>query len=276
MALAFFLCAQAAFSGVKAACAQMAPARSAQNAADFAPGTSALTGASVASGASAATQNNPAAAAQNASAVLDRVIVAVNQQPILQSDLDREIRLAVLNPNLAFSQRPSPAQALDRLISRTLIEQQLAGQPLLPEEQIRQSVEQRMSELRAELPACARLNCKTPQGWQAFLQESKLTEAEVESFLRLQAILLDFIGRRFRPGIRITRSQITAYYNESLLPQYSNPALAPPLENVSQRIAEVLLEQEVNRLLDDWLATLRKEGDLEFLDRSFEPQEESR
>lgn len=212
---------------------------------------------------------------QSAPAVLDRVLVVVNQQPILQSDLDRELRLAILDPNLALnldaSRRTSPSEALDRIISRTLILQQLAGQPPMDQQQLQNTVLERMKELRSELPACVRLNCNSPEGWQAFLRESKLTAAEVESFISEQVLILDFIEKRFRPGIHITQDQIADYYKNSLLPQYSDPALAPALDTVSSRIAGILLEQQVNLLLEDWLTTLRKEGDLEFLDHSLEP-----
>ncbi len=213
----------------------------------------------------------PVLFAQNAPVVLDRVLVVVNQQPILQSDLDRELRLAVLDPNIAFSRRPQPSEALDRIISRTLILQQLAQQPPMETAQLQQAVDRRMNELRAELPACVRLNCNSAAGWQAFLNESKLTAAEIGNYIRQQVLILDFIEKRFRPGIHITADQIAAYYRISLLPQYSDPKLAPQLDAVSTRIAEILLEQQVNLLLEDWLATLRKDGDLEFLDRSYEP-----
>lgn len=215
--------------------------------------------------------STPAIRAQSAPVVLDRVLVVVNQQPILQSDLDRELKLAVLDPNLAFSQRPAPAEALDRIISRTLIQQQLAQQPPMDDAQIRRAIDERMKELRAELPACVRLNCNTAVGWQAFLDESKLTTTEIEAYVRQQVLILDFIEKRFRPGIHITPEQVESYYKNSLLPQYSDPKLAPQLETVSTRIAQILLEQQVNLLLEDWLSTLRKDGDLEFLDRTFEP-----
>ena len=40
----------------------------------------------------------------------------------------------------------------------------------------------------------------------------------------------------------------------------------PPLEQVSGRIEEILLQQQVNVLFDQWLTNLRKQGDVEVLD----------
>jgi peptidyl-prolyl cis-trans isomerase SurA len=202
--------------------------------------------------------------------VLDRVIVVVNQQTILASDLDRELRLSILDPNLDFAHRPASSDAIQHLISRALIHQQFVDQPLLTPAQLQKTVDARIIELRSQLPACVRLHCVSPEGWQAFLTESNLSDAEVETFFREQTQILDFIEQRFRAGIHITPEQIAAYYQTTLLPQYANPAQAPTLDSVSQRINEILLGKQVNLLLEDWLTTLRKEGDVEFLDSSLD------
>ena len=44
----------------------------------------------------------------------------------------------------------------------------------------------------------------------------------------------------------------------------------PPLDQVSPRIEEILLERQVNVLFDDWLKNLRKQGDVEVLDPALE------
>lgn len=203
--------------------------------------------------------------------IADRVIVVVNQQVILQSDLDRETRLSILDPNLDFTTHVAPSEILSHLISRALIRQQFVNQPLLTPAQLQQAVDARLAELHTQLPACVRLHCDTPEGWQAFLAESHLTAAEIEAFIREQLQILDFIEQRFRAGTHITPEQIQTYYKTVLLPQYSSPSLAPTLESVSSRINEVLLEKQVNLLLEDWLTTLRKEGDVEYLDPALAP-----
>jgi hypothetical protein len=200
--------------------------------------------------------------------VADRVLVVVNQQVILQSDLDREIRLSILDPNLDFAHHPEPAVALEHLISRALIRQQFANQPLLTTAELQQAVDDHIQELHTQLPACVRLNCVKPEGWQAFLAESHLTAAEVDAFLREQIQILDCIEKRFQAGIHITPEQVADYYRTSLLPQYTKTAQVPTLESVASRITEILLERQVNLLLESWLTTLRKEGEVVFLDPS--------
>ena len=44
---------------------------------------------------------------------------------------------------------------------------------------------------------------------------------------------------------------------------------APPLKSVSARIQEVLLQQQVNVLLQDWLKSLRDEGTVRIIDPAY-------
>jgi hypothetical protein len=75
--------------------------------------------------------------------------------------------------------------------------------------------------------------------------------------------VLAFIELRFRMGIRITPAEIQDYYTKTLLPQYAAQHAKPaPLSAVSKRIQQVLLQQRVSKLLDDWLTSLRAQGNV--------------
>ena len=82
--------------------------------------------------------------------------------------------------------------------------------------------------------------------------------------------VLSFIELRFRQGIRISPEEIEAYYKDTLLPQYPVGETPPPLQQVSSRIEEILLQQRVNALFDTWLENLRKQGQIEVLDPALE------
>jgi hypothetical protein len=88
--------------------------------------------------------------------------------------------------------------------------------------------------------------------------------------MRLRLEILRFIETRFRQGIRISQQEIEAYYRNTLLPQYKPGSKIPPLEAVSARIEEILLQQQVNALFSAWLENLRKQGDVEILDPALE------
>jgi len=204
--------------------------------------------------------------------VLDRAVAVVNKHVILASDLDDEIRLSILEPNGGAGEL-SPQQALDQLISRTLIEQQIRQEDVQAIEPTQEQVNARMEELRKELPACVDANCSSDEGWKAFLASHGLTPARVESYLRYRLEILAFIEQRFRQGIQISQQQIETYYHDTLLPQYKPGETAPLLDQVAPRIQEILLQQQVNALFDSWLTNLRQQGNVEVLDPALESAE---
>jgi peptidyl-prolyl cis-trans isomerase SurA len=198
--------------------------------------------------------------------MLDKVVAVVNNHAILESDLGDEIRLSVLDPNRGGLGVLTRQQALEQLIARALIQQQIRQEDESAAEPSQKEVDARLSEIRRESPACARRNCSTDEGWKAFLAGHGLTAARVQSYLRFRLEILRFIEQRFREGIQITPQEIEKYYHDTLLPQYTQGQDVPSLEKVSPRIQEILLQQQVNVMFDEWLDNLRKQGDVEVLD----------
>jgi hypothetical protein len=207
------------------------------------------------------------------SVVLDRVVAVVNNRAILASDVDEEIRLAVLDAGRAGMGVLSPQRALEQLISRSLIQQQIREEDEQAAGASPAEVEARLAEIRREVPACVRQNCASEAGWKAFLAAHDLTTERVESYLRYRLQILRFIELRFRQGIRISPQEIETYYRETLLPQYGPGDAFPALDEVSPRIQEILLQRQVNVLFDDWLKNLRQQGDVEVLDPALETPE---
>jgi hypothetical protein len=219
-----------------------------------------------------AAQNGPSAAGQVSSSavVLDRVVALVNSRIILQSEVEDEIRLSVLEPDQGGEETLTPQRALEHLISRALIEQQMRQEASESAEPPQSEVAARLSDLRRQLPACVHADCTSDAGWRAFLASHGLTAERVEAYLRYRLEILNLIEQRFRQGIHISPEETEAYYRQTLLPQYAPGKAPPPLAQVSGRIGEILLEQQVNALLDDWLKSLREQGDVEVLDPALE------
>jgi len=205
--------------------------------------------------------------------VLDRVVAVVNKRAILASDLDEEVRLSILDSTRVGQSDLTRQRALDQLISRTLIQQQIRQEDLQAIEPSQEEVDARIGELRKQLPACVRQNCASDAGWKAFLAAHGLTPGRVDSYFRNRLEILSFIELRFRQGIQISEPQIDDYYRNILLPQYTSGESVPPLDQVAPRIQEILLEQQVNALFDAWLRNLREQGDVEVLDPEFESAE---
>lgn len=191
--------------------------------------------------------------------IVDRIVATVNGDLIMESDVEEEERFTKLYPYGVAEGKPLREQAITRLIDRTLIQQQLAGFPQVPvtEEQVNKDE----TDLRKDLPACAHADCTTDAGWMKFLTGAGFTEAELRNRIRQRSQVLHFIEQRFRTGVRISDHQIEDFYNKTMLPEYAKQkATAPPLDSVRDRISELLLQQQVSSLLDDWLKTLRDSG----------------
>jgi hypothetical protein len=202
--------------------------------------------------------------------VLDRVVAVVNQDAILASDIDDEIRASVLDPVRTGQAELTRQRALDLLISRTLIRQQIRHEDLLTTEPTKEEVKARVAELRRMIPECVHQNCESEAGWNAFLAAHNLTEARVEDYSKYRLEILAFIEQRFRSGIHISPQDTENYYRNTLLPQYKPGEPIPPLNEVAPRIEEILLQQQLNVLFDEWLTNLHNQGDVEVLDPSLE------
>jgi peptidyl-prolyl cis-trans isomerase SurA len=210
------------------------------------------------------TTETPAVPGQRA--VLDRVVAVVNNHAILASDLDDEIRLSVLDPATVEGVALTRPRALEQLISRALIQQQIREEDAHTLEPPHSEVDARLLEIRIEVPICVRQNCASDAGWKAFLAANGLTTERVDSYLRYRLEILRFIELRFRQGILISHEEIQNYYQKTLVPQYTEGQAVPTLDAVAPRIEEILLQQQVNVMFDEWLKNLRAQGDVEVLD----------
>jgi peptidyl-prolyl cis-trans isomerase SurA len=208
----------------------------------------------------------PPAPIPKGAVVLDHVVAVINGSIILQSDVYEEMGYAVLQPFGIDSSRNTPQRALQRLIDRDLILQQMQTAATVTPPTA-EEVQQRLTQLRSVIPECAKYQCVTDAGWKNFLSANGLTEKEVETHWTQRMLILSFIQSRFGSGVRITPAEIADYYNKSLVPQFHDKTFKPPpLADVSSRIEEILLQQKVSSLLLEWLQSLKSEGSVSILD----------
>lgn len=195
--------------------------------------------------------------------VLDRVIAVVNGDVILESDVDEERRFEEIQPY-----RTMPVftrdRAIERLIDRALILQQAAleSEDAIPDKDL----DDQLLTLRKDIPACKQYHCDTDAGWQSYVEAHGFTVEEFRERWRKRMKLLKFIEVRFRNGITVSDDQIRNYYEKTMLPEYAKRSVTPPkLETISNRIEEVLLQQEVGALLEVWLKSLRAQGSVRLM-----------
>jgi peptidyl-prolyl cis-trans isomerase SurA len=197
-------------------------------------------------------------------AEVDRVVAIVNGDLILDSDVDQERRFAALLPYGEAAGAYNRDAAIERLVNRDLILQQVKLQPQQVITDRDAAVD--LESLRKALPTCKQYHCETKEGWDRFLATQSFDEASLNELWRKRMVVLAFIEQRFRMGIRITPQEIQTYFDQTLRPQYAaQHATVPPLASISGRIQEILLQQRVTGLLTDWLQSLRAQGSVVLL-----------
>jgi peptidyl-prolyl cis-trans isomerase SurA len=200
--------------------------------------------------------------------LLDRAVAVINGKVIMASEVREAQRFAVFEPLSAPDGDFTPMEAMRLIVNRTLLLDQMQEQELTPPPTDAE-VDDQIALLRKHIPACGQ-SCETEEGWQRFLKEQGMTEAEFRARWQQRLAILDFVRVRFRTGIRITKPEIETYYKEQLVPEFEARKLKPPLlTQVSDRIEEVLLEQHVNALLEDYLRSLKDAGSVLILDPQY-------
>ena len=139
--------------------------------------------------------------------------------------------------------------ALDRLIDRELLREQVRPSEAAPGDQ----VAARVAEVRKLHPAAA-----TAEGWRTVLERQGLTEGALEKRLGEEIQLMRLVEARLRPSIQIDQHAVETYYHDELLPQLKrNGGREVALPEVFGHIKDLLAEQRLNQLLSGWLASLR-------------------
>jgi len=189
----------------------------------------------------------------------DRMVAVVNKHVILESELDQATRVEFLlqaKPIQSLTQADRSA-VLERLIDRSLLDQQIVNPVMLdpaPEE-----LAAKIKEIRDGMPGAA-----SNDRWNASLAGYGLTQQDVEEQLTSQFRILRFIDLRFRGLVRVEKEAIAAYYQDRFLPEVrKRNASEPKLSEVSNKIEQILAEQRIDELLNNWLKTLRAQAHIE-------------
>lgn len=191
--------------------------------------------------------------------VIDRIVVTVNNHPLLQSDWEDALQFEAFlqgRPVAALTDAERRA-TLDRLVDQELLRQQMQADFSLDEKQ----VTERVKAVRAQTPGAA-----TDQGWHTVLAQYAMDEAQLRKELAMQMQILHFVDLRLRPNARVDRETIAEYYRDTLVPQVKMKGAEPePLEAVSGKIRELLAQQRMDELLTAWIANLRGQSRIQMM-----------
>jgi len=191
--------------------------------------------------------------------VIDRIVATVNRRAILESEWDEAVRFECLlnSRRLQDVTQNDRIATLERLIDQELIVEQMRASSFVPATP--EDAAGRVRGLRQTLPAW-----KTDDGWRAALAAYGLTEEDVEGRAAVQLNVLRYLDLRFRPEIHIERRAMENYYRQQLLPEMRAAGWPDtPFEQVAPKIEELLIEQRLNELQDQWVRGLRLQANIQ-------------
>lgn len=194
--------------------------------------------------------------------VIDRLVEVVDQHPILQSELDDQVRYESLMEGRPLEKVTvgDRRNSLTRLTDQWLIRRQMdlekfngAG----PEE-----IAHAVKEARAQIPGAA-----ADAGWNRLLASYGLTSDDITAHIATQIDTLRFIDLRFRPTVKIDAASINEYYQLNVVaPAKKNGTQTTPLPKVSASIEKILTEKQIDTMLAAWLQSLRLQSRVELVE----------
>ena len=191
--------------------------------------------------------------------LVDRIVARVNHRVILESEVEDALRYQAMVAGRDPS-RFSPEdrkKAIDRLVDQALIEEQIDRATFVHAS--KQDIERQVMDMRQQLPGAA-----DDPAWRALLARYGLTQQDVNDLVGEQVDIFRYVDGRFRPNIHIDKRSIETYYNDQFLPQLrKSGGRVVPLEQVSVKIEEILVQQRINELMELWLRNLRLQEEVQ-------------
>lgn len=195
---------------------------------------------------------------------IDRLVAAVNGKAITEQDLELARSLNAVLSGGAFSGVRFGKQDVDRLIDQELLREELKNFGRVQgasggAESEETDVTRRLESLRNRYAGQG--------GLSAVLEKFGLEESELLAHLRHQSAILAFVNFRFRPFAAVSEDDIKTYYEGRLAEQFRKSGLQlPPLASIAGKIEEILREEKINAMLDQWIGDIRRSSRIEYFD----------
>ena len=197
----------------------------------------------------------PALAAPQAGVVLDRVLARIENDIITLSD----VRELAAFQRLAGRKPAEESELLRELIDQWIVANDAAAArfPSPPAAQV-----------DAEF-AALRNQIGSPEKFAARLRELDLSEQDVRHLVAKQILLDSYLERKFRAVARVQPGEVERYYHDEFVPQLQRRQQSvPPLDDVRDSITGLLIERDITRRADQWIAQARSSLDIElFLEK---------
>lgn len=186
--------------------------------------------------------------------LVDRIVAVVDEDPILESDVDRAIGLGLVS-----RVEDETDEAFRRRVLDLMIEERLRAH------EVDRFGFTEISVLEVEKATRAlEANFGSRQRFEERLQEIGLTREDVRQIAARQVMVVTYVDERLGPRVFVSLDDIRQYYETVLTPEMKRIGKPlPELDQVREQIRAVLREQRLNQEIERWTEQLRLEADIE-------------
>ena len=184
----------------------------------------------------------------------DRVLAVVDEEPILQSDLDRVIALGLAQRRDNEEETAFRRRVLDQLIEERLRfhEMDRFGFEQVPVEEI----EAHVAEIRKSFADDA--------AFQKALRDQQMSLKNLRQLVARQLMVMTYVDEQLGPRVFVSLDDINNYYRTTFSAEMRRRGQpVPPVEDVRDDIRAVLKEQRLNDAIEKWTEELRRKADIQ-------------
>jgi peptidyl-prolyl cis-trans isomerase SurA len=183
--------------------------------------------------------------------VVDRIVAVVNDEVITLTDVQIIQRFRLYEDLEELPDVDRQTQILHRLIDQKLVVQ-LASERIIVDEQ----------ELEAFLSDIVQRT--DPELAGKTLLQFGLDWDDLKSYIREKLLFQKIISQRFSRSVIVSIEEIEEYYEQVYVPTQRSKELTPqPMIEVLDRIEEELQRLKVENQVQEWIAKLKREADIQ-------------
>jgi len=196
--------------------------------------------------------------------VVDRIAVSVAGQVVTLGDIKRQIRLgAFLNKEPLDLSEANLRRVAGLLVDQALIRREAELSRYAP------PTHAEVTEAMKEYAAALGLDFA---GLLELARKQGFSEQETRELASVRIMVVRFIDYRFRPGVQLGEADVNRYYTDVFLPQFRARVQGqepPALDEVRERIIDILNTQLATEASTQWLEQARKVARIRYHEEAF-------
>jgi len=171
--------------------------------------------------------------------VVDRIVAHIEDDIITQS----EVRELAAYQELVDGHAESDDRVLNELVEQWVVNNEATAAQFPPAAE--SEVSREVARIQGRFPSA--------QAYNERLAELGLTPEAVKRIVAREIYLARYLDYKFRPAVQVTDDDIMKYYKDQLVPALdAKHQTAPPLDEVSEQIRELLVQQGVSERAASW------------------------